>query len=568
LRSDKRRFSGPDRQATLLTAAICKEVKFPFAAPICSSVSSQFYWTMPDMDVVFVPCLEPEHLLGLPDIYHELGHILLFREKGRLVQAGLAIVDRCYDDLVAEGKKQNWPAASLDEVERFRDGWRQAWLLEFGSDLIAAYLVGPAFGWCNIRTSTNLGGELFSGSESHPADDARAKAVAVMLERIGCRDAAAEIQSRWDELVGLSKESAPHRYDLAYPAVLLSDLAKFFDSECQALGLERYASSATDVSPVAAAVNEAWREFRQRPEQFDGFERQRLAALLQTIGDCNTGRCPAVGLGNSFFDKRLVLRKRQHVDAVAPRLLVNQHQGRAVMLDDRSQAAADGGKKVVQAQMGDHRIVHFQQKPHAVAFVHQLPLGGLGALVVQHVVHGDGDLLRHLVHEVDLCWLIGPPVLAPESHGAQPPQRRGQRNHAERLHAVLAQQGLQLRETALERYILDHQGLLSFPHQAPWRFVDGQLQPRADRAGLRHHEQVQAHHVARGIVQHQVDVIERDDGREPLGEIVEQLAQVPVHRNGFPNLQQGPVLLAGEESLPVFQQFRHDKMLRRATLII
>ena len=46
--------------------------------------------------------------------------------------------------------------------------------------------------------------------------------------------------------------------------------------------------------------------------------------------------------------------------------------------------------------MGDHGVVHFQQQAHAVAFVRQLPLGGPGALVVQHVVHGDGDLLGHL----------------------------------------------------------------------------------------------------------------------------------------------------------------------------
>ena len=46
------------------------------------------------------------------------------------------------------------------------------------------------------------------------------------------------------------------------------------------------------------------------------------------------------------------------------------------MLDDLSQAGADGGEKVVQTQMGDDRVVHFQQKPHAVPFVRQLPLGG------------------------------------------------------------------------------------------------------------------------------------------------------------------------------------------------
>ena len=87
--------------------------------------------------------------------------------------------------------------------------------------------------------------------------------------------------------------------------------------------------------------------------------------------------------------------------------------------------------------MGDHRVVHFQQKAHAVPFVCQLPLGRLGALVMQHVVHGDRDLLGHLLHEVELCFLVGSLLEAPEPHGAQTPQRRGEGDGAERLHAIL-----------------------------------------------------------------------------------------------------------------------------------
>jgi hypothetical protein len=49
----------------------------------------------------------------------------------------------------------------------------------------------------------------------------------------------------------------------------------------------------------------------------------------------------------------------------------------------------------------------------------------------------------------------------------------------------------------------------------------------------------------------QVDVVERDGGRGPPGEFREQLAQVAVHRDGFRDLQEGPVLLAGEERLSV-----------------
>ncbi len=165
------------------------------------------------MDLIFVPSLEPDRLLGLADLYHELGHIILFREERRLVFPGMTAVDRHFDRLMRQGQHAGWAPQSLQEIEQFRHMWRGAWFLEFGADLIATYLVGPAFGWCNIRTSTNIGGELFQGSDTHPADDARSMAIGLMLHKLGERQAAGEIRARWLELVALSSESEPPRYD-------------------------------------------------------------------------------------------------------------------------------------------------------------------------------------------------------------------------------------------------------------------------------------------------------------------------------------------------------------------
>jgi hypothetical protein len=220
----------------------------------------------------------------LPDAYHELGHILLFREEKRLVHPALTIVDRWYDHTITEGRKLNWPAGSLEEVDGFRHLWRLSWLLEFGSDLIATYLVGPAFGWCNIRTSTNLGGELFAGSDSHPADDARASAVGMMLEEIGCGAEARAIRQRWCELVALSTDAPPPRYELAYPAELLRELAESFHAECGNLGMRAFHPERTDAAPVTAAVNDAWREFREHPDTFGQYEESRLKSLIERLG--------------------------------------------------------------------------------------------------------------------------------------------------------------------------------------------------------------------------------------------------------------------------------------------
>ena len=53
-------------------------------------------------------------------------------------------------------------------------------------------------------------------------------------------------------------------------------------------------------------------------------------------------------------------------------------------------------------------------------------------------------------------------------------------------------------------------------NSAPW--LDGRVDRRR--------KQVQPHHVAGRVVQHEIDVVERDDPREPLGEIVKEFVQV------------------------------------------
>jgi len=232
------------------------------------------------MDLVFVPCLEPDHILGLPDIYHELGHILLFRVKDRLEHPALAIVDEHFERLLAEGRKSNLPTGSLEQIEQYHHNWRRSWLLEIVSDLIATYLVGPAFGWCNIRTATNLGGELFIGNDSHPADDARATAIGMMLTAIGYDGERQLIENRWDELTSLAAETAPHRYELAYPTELLRELTDFLLQACNSLCLTQYGASASGGSTVANTINDCWSEFRRSPDSYAAYEREQLVRLL------------------------------------------------------------------------------------------------------------------------------------------------------------------------------------------------------------------------------------------------------------------------------------------------
>jgi hypothetical protein len=77
---------------------------------------------------------------------------------------------------------------------------------------------------------------------------------------------------------------------------------------------------------------------------------------------------------------------------------------------------------------------------------------------------------------------------------------------------------------------------------------------------------VQAHDLADGIMQDEVDKIERDDSRESLGEVLKQLVQIPVHSDGLRNPEQSVILSIKEtlrlrrEYLPI-HSFKHIQRL-------
>src|SRR5438128_3094925 len=41
---------------TRVVAQVCKEINFPYRAPLCAALSSHYYWALPRMDLIFVPC--------------------------------------------------------------------------------------------------------------------------------------------------------------------------------------------------------------------------------------------------------------------------------------------------------------------------------------------------------------------------------------------------------------------------------------------------------------------------------------------------------------------------------
>jgi hypothetical protein len=273
-------FEDDDRDITRIVARMCQEIGYPYPAPLCVAFSSQYFWALPSADLVFVPCSEPFHLLSLADLYHELAHFILEREKTKLVAPLHRIIDDYFRRQIREAIQNNWPLASIERIRDRKACWERAWYEEFAADMFAAFWAGPAFGWCNLRLCTNQSVELFLGADIHPADDARHAGIQAMLTLTGNDAGASRIDTRWQELITLSGQAPPPEYELTYPKELLDQFAAGISTIATGFGMTPWSGSqATLDFHVGALLNNAWDSFLSEPAKFAAFEKQQIEAI-------------------------------------------------------------------------------------------------------------------------------------------------------------------------------------------------------------------------------------------------------------------------------------------------
>lgn len=283
------RYAGPDRWLTRLCRRLAEQVGWPLSLPLVAAFSSQYYWAMPDFNLICAPATEGRTLLGLPDLCHELGHLLLWHHQATLT-------GEFVHELAAyiEGEQRRVAAQQRPpEYRRLYDllfaQWYDAWLREFVADMIATYLVGPAFGWQHVRLCAGRGHSAYhpalGEAAEHPADEARLRGVLAALELLGAPAAAARIGALWREYVAVSGETAPADYELCYPQLLLASLARHTVEGCQALGLRSFGVSRDPPAPddLPALLGEAWERFLADPQSYADWEHERLQALWQGL---------------------------------------------------------------------------------------------------------------------------------------------------------------------------------------------------------------------------------------------------------------------------------------------
>jgi hypothetical protein len=291
------RYAELDRRLTWLCRRLAQQVHWPTPTPLIAAFSSQYYWTMPGLSLICAPATEGTTLLGLPDLCHELGHSLLLHHEMGLTGDFLQELAAYIDQEQRRVAVQQRPPEYRRLYKLLFAQWQDAWLREFVSDMVASYLVGPAFGWQHVRLCAGRSQDAYhpalGEAAEHPADEARLRGVLAVLALMGAQEAGARIDALWHGYLAASGETKPADYEVCYPQVLIESLARYAVAGCRALGLRAFNQIVDPSRPddIPALLGEAWERFLTDSQAYASWERQRLQGLWQEL-DC--GRSPGL----------------------------------------------------------------------------------------------------------------------------------------------------------------------------------------------------------------------------------------------------------------------------------
>jgi len=272
-----------------LAFKIHKEINFPLPPPTVTCLSREYFSINTSLRLLEVPLAESDFLLHLPDLYHEIAHLLISTRNNPKI-AGyqseygkfLASVSNYYEGERIINRKSTGPKEYIDQaLASFEYFWIRGWANEIFSDLFAIYTLGPAFAWAHFHLTAERGGDPYDiqvpGFMSHPPDQARMEAMLVGLNLLNLKKSADEIQKIWEEFINATGTKPTPLYRRACPLELLERAAIHALEGTKQIGCRIIQEDTS--SQIHDILNNAWVKFWANPETYHEWERDCISRL-------------------------------------------------------------------------------------------------------------------------------------------------------------------------------------------------------------------------------------------------------------------------------------------------
>jgi len=263
---------------------IYSEHRIAALPPIVSTISNHdyYYWAVPYFEIIALPAGEEHSLLNLPDMYHEIGHLLHSMFNGKSCEKSAIIVDKHFEKEIVRIQEEGLADHFEEDLKDAKYLWSEAWLEEFSCDLVGTYMTGGAYAWTNLKLlSTGHGStKIYIHSQSHPADEARMRIIILMLDKLGLTKDKNEVEVTWNRFLKDTEMYKPIEYDLLFPQHLLEQVVNEFFDFYQNADLASYPELLKGgANSVAYLLNNAWGIGRSQPQDFYDYEMKTLEGL-------------------------------------------------------------------------------------------------------------------------------------------------------------------------------------------------------------------------------------------------------------------------------------------------
>lgn len=292
------RVNDADIALNRLITEIGTEINYPLINPVVSHMSQEYFHIYSDFHLLFLPLLESQFLLHMPDIYHELCHPLHrnldlpdLEPYARSFKESLFEMVGYFRREALAADRLGHQEARLFQLQLWRTCWTKFWMEEFFCDLFGALTVGPAYAWAHYHLCIKNGGDPFATplmrEATHPADDARMRAQLGILRLLGEFDGeAASIERAWREYIGAMEYRATPEYHLCYPDAQIKAVAHAAKEGVEGIGV--VAATSRTEARVRDTLNNAWRVFWQATADFSEWEADEVKRLLPSTAGQKT----------------------------------------------------------------------------------------------------------------------------------------------------------------------------------------------------------------------------------------------------------------------------------------
>lgn len=268
---------------------IYSEHRISALPPIVSTISNHdyYYWAVPYFEIIALPSGEEHSLLNLPDLYHEIGHLLHSMFGGKSCEVSGVLIDKHFAKEIVRVQDEGTAAHFQGLLETARYYWNASWLEEFSSDLVGTYMTGAAYAWTNLKLlSVGHGStKIFEYSESHPADEARMRLIILMLDKLGLKEEKEKVESAWKVFLKDTAIFKPNGYSLMFPQNLLQKIVDEFYVFYQNADLASYPELINSGSnSISQLLNDAWNSAQNNPTGYFDYETNSIANLKFLYG--------------------------------------------------------------------------------------------------------------------------------------------------------------------------------------------------------------------------------------------------------------------------------------------